>query len=86
MATSAAHLLCWTVGNVCTIPQAIYADLLELRSWGVGVEALPGVQDHGAGRQQVQGVLGLGCGFCWLLTISLHLHNKVVKMMSRELS
>ena len=36
-----AHLLCRAVGDVSAVPKAVNTDLLELRGWGVGVEALP---------------------------------------------
>ena len=68
---SCADLIGGAVGNVSTVPEAVDADLLELGSRGVGVEPLPGIQNHLAGRQLVQGVLRLGCWLGWLITISL---------------
>lgn len=46
---SGPDLLCRAVRDVSTLPKAVHTDLLELGSWRVGVEALPGVQDHFAG-------------------------------------
>lgn len=37
------HLLRGAVGNVSSLPKPVDADLIELGSRGVGVEALPGV-------------------------------------------
>ena len=68
---SCADLVGGAVGDVSPVPEAVDADFLELGSRGVGVEPLPRVQDHLAGRQLVQGVLWLGCWLGWLLTISL---------------
>jgi len=50
------------VGDVGPLPQALDADLAELGRGRVGVEALPRVEGHGRGREQVERVLGLGGG------------------------
>jgi len=48
------------VGHVGALPEALDADLAELGGRRVGVEALPGVEGHRGGGQQVERVLGLG--------------------------
>ena len=71
-----SDLFCGTVWDISTIPKSIDANLLELGSRSVGVEALPRVQNHLARRQQVQRVLCLRC-WLWLFTISLQLTGTV---------
>ncbi len=62
-------LLVGGVGDVAALPQGCNAGLTEVAGGAVGVEALPGVQDHGGGGQQVQRVLGLWCGLGLILLI-----------------
>ena len=75
---SKAYLLGGGFGDIRAIPEAVDANLLEFGAGCVGVEPLPGVQHHLAGRQLHQRVLWLRCRLllcfpcrCRLLQLSL---------------